>query len=146
MRIPAILHHALVSLVVTAAVVLAPVTPIRAQSTTRRSLPSDAEIINFLVEGEEWAYDSQENCSSYKTVFYYDGSYVQLRYVDTFSDWNIDSAAGGSEFTVSNGRLRLNDPRFEPVSFEIVSASSNQINAFREAGGEEISLSYINCP
>lgn len=53
MKITAIPYCAPISIAILAAVMLAPATKTHAQSSNQRSLPSDTEIGNLLVEGEE---------------------------------------------------------------------------------------------
>ena len=121
------------------------VAPPSASSMTIEAVPSDSEITNLLIRGENWLWGGVDACNSAKIVFDSNGSYIAVQR-DSSGWYNVGSVYE-STFSVSNGALTLVDgrggPSYSPATYDITAVSESRIDMVRPSGE---SLTLFNCP
>lgn len=121
------------------------VAPPSASSVTTDAVPSDSEITNLLIRGENWLWGGVDACANAKIIFDSNGSYVAVQ--RDSSGWYNAGSASESTFSVKNGSLTLIDgrggPAYAPATYDIAAVSESKIDMIRPSGE---SLTLFNCP
>ena len=121
------------------------VAPPSASSVISESMPSDSEITQLLIRGENWLWGGVEACNSAKIIFDSNGSYAAFQRDST--GWYNAGSVYESTFTINNGALILVDgrggPAYSPSAYDITAVSESRIDMVRPTGE---SLTLFNCP
>ena len=121
------------------------VAPPSASSVISESVPSDSEITQLLITGENWLWGGVESCNNAKIVFDSNGSYAAFQ--RDSSGWYNAASVYESTFSVKNSALTLVDgrgePTYSPATYDITAASESRIDMVRPSGE---SLTLFNCP